>query len=264
MSALDESAKRLTCRVNGREVCIGLPSEGISLLDLLRNELGITSPKDGCQPQAQCGCCTVLVDGKPVLSCAIQAERVEGKSVTTLEGVSEGYRQLLAESFVRCGGVQCGFCIPGFAIRAFALCEKETHPTRQQITDAIKPHLCRCTGYQQIVDSIETYSKVRRGEPWPAASASDESGKVGTNLARYTGHDAVLGDRPFVDDMAAPGMLYGASPVFRPSPCDRAFHRPDGCTRRAGCPPRRHGGGRAGRKVRWIDRNGLAHHGRRR
>ena len=83
-------------------------------------------------------------------------------------------------------------------------------PAREEIATACKPHLCRCTGYQQIVDSIELYSKTRQGQPLPDIAAEDQSGKVGTSLPRYTGHDAVLGDRKFIDDMKVPGMLFGA------------------------------------------------------
>ncbi len=183
----------------------------MTLLDVLRDKLRIVSPKNGCQPQAQCGCCAVLVDGKATLSCAIRAERAEGKSITTLEGLDETHRGQIAESFVRCGGVQCGFCIPGFALRGVALCRQNPQPTRDQIVQAIKGHLCRCTGYREIVDSIEEYARLRRGEGQAdACEPGDISGKVGTSLARFTGHEAVLGDRPFVDDMTLPDMLYGA------------------------------------------------------
>ena len=107
----------------------------LTLLDVLRDFLGITSPKNGCQPQAQCGCCTVLMDGKPVLSCALAPTKAEGKSITTLEGLDEEHRQQIAESFVRCGGVQCGFCIPGMAMRAVGLCEKNPTPSRDEIAN---------------------------------------------------------------------------------------------------------------------------------
>jgi len=238
------AAKILACQVNGQPVRVdlsepgwlerdlpegGSPGEGLTLLDVLRDRLGIRSPKNGCQPQAQCGCCTVLVDGKATLACAIRAERAAGKSITTLEGLDDTQRGKIAESFVHCDGVQCGFCIPGFAMRGVALCGQNARPTRDEITQAIKGHLCRCTGYRQIVDSIQQYARLRRGEGWPEApsgpsltSASsaggcspddrsaDSSGKVGTSLARFSGHEAVLGDRPFVDDMTLPDMLHGA------------------------------------------------------
>jgi xanthine dehydrogenase molybdenum-binding subunit len=216
--------RQLSCHVNGEAIQLDLPSDdGLTLLDVLRDFLGITSPKNGCQPQAQCACCTVLMDGKPVLSCALSPSKAEGKTITTLEGLDEEHRRQIADSFVKCGGVQCGFCIPGMAMRGVGLCEKNPTPSREEIATALKPHLCRCTGYAQIVDSIEMYARLRCNEgtehprlgetrPHVAESLrdSDSSGKIGTNLPRYTGHDAVLGDRKFIDDMTVPNMLYGA------------------------------------------------------
>ena len=219
-----EAVRQFSCRVNGEPLQLDLPDDAeLTLLDVLRDFLGITSPKNGCQPQAQCGCCTVIMDGKPVLACALAPAKAEGKSITTLEGLDDEHRRQIAESFVRCGGVQCGFCIPGMAMRAVGLCEKNVAPTRDDIAAALKPHLCRCTGYAQVVDSIEMYASLRRGDgngnprlgetrPHVAESLrdSDLSGIVGTSLPRYTGHEAVLGDRKFIDDMTVPGMLYGA------------------------------------------------------
>jgi len=206
-----ETSRTLSCRVNGTDIQVQLPpDEDLTLLDVLRDQLGITSPKNGCQPQAQCGCCTVLIDDKAMLSCALKPEKAAGKSITTLEGLDEEHRQQIADSFVVCGGVQCGFCIPGMAMRGVSLCQKKSDPSREEITQALKPHLCRCTGYTQIVDSIDLYAKRRRGESVPGPSEADGSGKVGSSLARFAGHDAVLGDRKFVDDMSVVGMLYGA------------------------------------------------------
>ncbi len=145
-----------------------------------------------------------------MLSCTMKPSRVEGKQVTTLEGLDEEHRKQISESFVQCGGVQCGFCIPGFAMRGVGLCNQNPNPSRDEITKAVRPHLCRCTGYKQVIDSIELYSKVRAGEPMPKLADADGSGRVGTSLPRYTGHDAVLGDRKYVDDMTVPGMLFGA------------------------------------------------------
>ncbi len=211
MSTATESSHLLRCFVNGSPVELRISADDeLTLLDVLRDQLGITSPKNGCQPQAQCGCCTVLLDDKPVLSCALKPAKVEGKRMTTLEGLDEEHRQQIAQSFVQCGGVQCGFCIPGMAMRAVGICSKNSEPSRDEIATGLKPHLCRCTGYAQIVDSVEEYSRVRRGEAPAATPADDASGKVGTSLPRYTGHDAVLGDRKFVDDMTVPGMLFGA------------------------------------------------------
>src|SRR5262245_56806551 len=184
-----DALRQLSCQVNGEPVQLDLPTdEELTLLDVLRDCLGITSPKNGCQPQAQGGCCTVLMDRKPVLSCALAPSKAEGKSITTLEGLDEEHRQQIADSFVRCGGVQCGFCIPGMAMRGVGLCEKTPSPTREEIATALKPHLCRCTGYTQIVDSIEQYARLRRGEEMPEPSEANKSGRVGTDLPRYTGH----------------------------------------------------------------------------
>src|SRR4051812_9880098 len=193
MAATTEPAagvRQLSCQVNGEQVQLDLPKEdGLTLLDVLRDFLGITSPKNGCSPQAQCGCCTVLMDGKPILSCAIAPSKAEGKSITTLEGLDEEHRRQISESFVRCGGVQCGFCIPGMAMRGVGLCDKTPSPSRGEIATALKPHLCRCTGYTQIVDSIDMYGRMRRGEAIPEPTAEDKSGRIGTDLPRYTGHD---------------------------------------------------------------------------
>lgn len=234
MAATTEPAspiRQLSCQLNGERIQLDLPAdEGLTLLDVLRDFLGITSPKNGCAPQAQCGCCTVLLDGKPVLSCALTPDKAEGKSITTLEGLDDEHRRQIAESFVQCGGVQCGFCIPGMAMRAVGLCDKNPAPTRDEIAAALKPHLCRCTGYAQIVESIEEYSRLRRvaarldeslhdssaagdsasPRPQPPDASSECSGRIGMSLPRYTGHDAVLGDRKFVDDMTVPFMLHGA------------------------------------------------------
>ena len=209
MSTSSPDASVLTFMVNGKTVEIADSGNGLTLLDVLRDKLNITSPKNGCQPQAQCGCCTILVDGKPKFSCAIAPNKVDGKSITTLEGLDDEHRRQIAESFVQCGGVQCSFCIPGFAMRAVSLCENSPSPSREEIANACKQHLCRCTGYTQIVDSIEQYSRARRGETVPDLSDDDKSGRVGTSLPRFTGLDAVLGDRKFVDDMKVAGMRFG-------------------------------------------------------
>ena len=192
--------------VNGARVEIE-NANNVSLLDALRDQLGLISPKDGCQPLGQCGCCTVLIDGKPRLACTIKAGSAAGKEVATLEGFPEETRKQLADCFVQAGGVQCGFCIPGIAVRAHALLDRNTNPTRDEIAADLRAHLCRCTGYTKILDAIELLAKVRRGRPMPEP---DGSGKVGSSLARYAGAEAVLGDRKFIDDIAIPGMAHAA------------------------------------------------------
>ena len=111
-------------------------AEGESLLEMLRDRWGQLSPKDGCSPQGQCGCCVVKINGQGVVSCATKALKVEGKHVVTNEGLSDDERTLIARCFATAGGVQCGFCIPGFVSRTSALLEKNASPTRDDIGTA--------------------------------------------------------------------------------------------------------------------------------
>ncbi|MEI8255790.1 MAG: molybdopterin cofactor-binding domain-containing protein, partial [Deltaproteobacteria bacterium] len=182
-------------------------AEDESLLDALRERCDITSPKDGCQPQGQCGCCLVLVDGQPKTSCAMSAEKAHGKSVVTLEGLTPEERDLTARAFVAAAGLQCGFCIPGIALRAKHLIDKNPNPTRDEIARAIDGHLCRCTGYVKIIDAVELIAKARRGEEIPAPVTDAH---VGASFQRYRGKELALGDRPYVADMKRDGMLHGA------------------------------------------------------
>jgi aldehyde oxidoreductase len=180
---------------------------GRSLLSVLREDFGYISLKNGCEPQASCGCCTLLIDGKPRLSCTMKPAQVAGKELVTLEGVAEETRQDLADCFVRCGGVQCGFCIPGMAMRGLSIVQTNPAPTREQIAFELRGHLCRCTGYVKIVDAIEQFAATQRGE---AVAPHDQSGRVGTSLDRYRGHELVLGDFKYVDDITIPGSVYAA------------------------------------------------------
>lgn len=190
--------------LNGQPVSVRVDPER-SLLDVLRDDLGIISPKNGCAPQGACGCCTVLIDGMPQLSCAMKATRVAGKRITTAEGLSEQTRRQVAESFVRAGGVQCGYCTPGITMRAVALLERNPAPSRQQIHHALRLHLCRCTGYKKIADAIELLARVRRGEELPTA---ETSGQVGTRLDRFRGQQFVLGEFRYVNDISVDGALF--------------------------------------------------------
>src|SRR5215510_6513836 len=135
-----------------------------SLLEVLRDQCGLISPKDGCTPQGQCGCCTVIVDDRAVVSCAMPAKAVAGKSVLTLEAFSEREREIFANSFIACGGLQCGFCTPGIIVRAKNLIDKSPDPSEDQINRILSMHHCRCTGYVKIVDSIKLAAKALRGE----------------------------------------------------------------------------------------------------
>jgi carbon-monoxide dehydrogenase small subunit len=125
-----------------------------SLAWVLRDRLGLTGTKIGCDMQV-CGACTVLVDGVPVSSCTVLLWQVEGKEVTTIEGVSEGTElHPIQRSFIEHGGLQCGFCTPGMVLAARALLAEVATPTAQQVIDYMGGNLCRCTGYQLIVESV--------------------------------------------------------------------------------------------------------------
>jgi 4-hydroxybenzoyl-CoA reductase subunit gamma len=155
---------RLT--VNGVPVERTVPAHRI-LLDLLREDLNLTGTKRGCD-LGTCGCCTVLVDGVPTLSCLTLARLVEGTRVTTIEGLGEhGELTALQRAFVERGATQCGFCTPGFLLTATALLRENPAPSREQIQEALSGNLCRCTGYVKILEAVEAAS--RRG-PSPAPS----------------------------------------------------------------------------------------------
>ena len=174
------------------------------LLSALREELDVTSPKDGCSPSGQCGCCTVLIDGKAVVSCQQSMEKVEGSDIVTLEGVDESERQTFSDAFAACGGLQCGFCIPGIVMRAKAQIDKKgSSLTRDGMKPHLGAHLCRCTGYVKILDAIES---VAQG----TACAPALSGAIGGGGAKYEAAALTLGDRDYVDDIRVPGMLHAA------------------------------------------------------
>jgi aldehyde oxidoreductase len=180
---------------------------GMSLLELLREECGVTSVKDGCAPEGSCGACTVLVEGKAVVSCAQKAQHAEGRTLLTQEGLAPAQRDMWADCFVASGASQCGFCSPGIVMKAEGLLAKNPSPSRTEISRALAGNLCRCTGYVKIVDAIELAAGAKRGEPVPEP---DWSGKVGSRTGRYQGRELALGDKPYVNDLKAEGMLHGA------------------------------------------------------
>ncbi len=197
-------AIRFTLNGTPREV---EPRPGESLLETLRERCGIVSVKDGCSPQGQCGCCLALIDGNPKVTCAMPAGKADGASIVTLDGIPANERDLLARSFAAAAAVQCGFCIPGIALRAKHLVDHNPNPTPHDIARAIDVHLCRCTGYVKIVEAIELFARARRGERVPEPNGD---GRVGQSLARHQCRPLVLGERPYVADMVRPAMLHGA------------------------------------------------------
>lgn len=145
----------MRCLVNGEKVEI-LSHPMTRLLDVLREELRLTGSKEGCG-EGECGACTVLIDGVAVNSCLVPVAQVEGASVTTVEGIALDHRlHAVQEAFLRCGGAQCGICTPGFIVMAAQLLEEHPHPTRAQAREALAGNLCRCTGYQKIIDAVVT------------------------------------------------------------------------------------------------------------
>jgi CO/xanthine dehydrogenase Mo-binding subunit/aerobic-type carbon monoxide dehydrogenase small subunit (CoxS/CutS family) len=216
---------------------------GMHFLEVLREECGVVSAKDGCAPEGTCGCCLVLVDGMPALSCLRKPEQMNGRDVTTVEGLPAETRRVLSEAFLLEGGAQCGFCIPGIVVRAASLIERGQTDDRAVVAKALDGHLCRCTGYGRILDSIQTAGEAcRNGGTLPrteprrhsyfgeefgyrrnpafdvrlkaaatvASGLSRTASGIGQSIPRQKGLEQSLGEIPFVDDMREPGMLHGA------------------------------------------------------
>lgn len=180
----------------------------LPLLTYLREYEGIISPKDGCAPQAACGCCAVELNGRAVLSCVIPMKKVEGGEVLTIEGLGAENQEIFTNAFLEKGGIQCGFCIPGIVMQGKVLLDHTPNPAREEVEKALTPHLCRCTGYQKIVDAILYAGEaLREHKPIPKPGGD---GKIGSRLAKYDSRDTVLGCRPYVDDIKIEGMLHGA------------------------------------------------------
>src|SRR3990170_6190363 len=174
-------AGRMEFDLNGTARSVAI-EPGTSLLDLLRGPCGLRSMKDGCAPEGSCGACTVIVDGRAVVSCAQPAERVAGRAVETLEGLPAEARELWADAFAATGASQCGFCSPRIVMKAEALLRREPDPGREAIARALAGNLCRCTGYASIIDAIEQVAAARRGGPQPRPHPST---RIGARAARY-------------------------------------------------------------------------------
>ena len=182
----------LRLHVNGDRLEVGAPDHW-SLLEVLRYRLGLTGSKQGCD-KGDCGACTVLLDGQPILSCLHLAALAEGARVTTIEGLAPAHLAAggegvdpVQDAFDRCGALQCGFCQPGMMLSARALLNEVPRPTPEQVREALSGNLCRCTGYTQILQAVSLCVAEEAGESAPAPSwAADcpwqeplESGELG-------------------------------------------------------------------------------------
>lgn len=165
-------AKVQVClRVNGELVEVAFAPHK-TLLEVLREDLALTGTKHGCE-LGECGCCAVIVDGRPVLSCLVLGVALEGHEVTTVEGMAEGAKlHPLQEAFAELGAAQCGYCTPGFLLTAKVLLEETPQPSRERIKKALAGNICRCTGYIKIFQAVELASARMAGKP---AEPSKES-----------------------------------------------------------------------------------------
>ena len=188
--------------LNGAEV--DASSDHEHLLAALRDELGVMSPKDGCSPSGQCGCCTVLVDGKARVACQTSMDKTAGAEVVTLEGVDPVERDRMAAAFAAHGALQCGFCTPGIVMRTKSMLDKKGRElTREGAARLLGANLCRCTGYTKILDAVEALAA---GEVAVAVAPKG----VGSRGVKYEAAALSMGDRPFIDDMVPAGLLHGA------------------------------------------------------
>ncbi|MEB3103596.1 molybdopterin-dependent oxidoreductase [Ferviditalea candida] len=200
--------KEITLKVNGRDRTVYIdPSR--TLQDALRLDLEMTGSKKCCN-DGYCGACTVLLDGKSVKSCLVFAMEAEGKEITTIEGLSsEMQLDPIQEAFIEHGAAQCGMCTPGMIMSAKDLLEHNPAPSRDEIKEAIKGNLCRCTGYVKIIDAIASVAK--KNKPAAAEGVLAQSGSkwVGKSVPRVDSREKVTGQATYIADWVLPGMLYG-------------------------------------------------------
>lgn len=191
--------------VNGTSV---QTQKDCNMLEFLREDMDLTSVKDGCSEGA-CGACTILVDGKKVKACILTTAKAEGKEIVTVEGLSTQEKKIYEYAFSKAGAVQCGYCIPGMVISAKALLDVEKNPTKEEIKQAIKGNICRCTGYKKIIEAILLAAKCFRGEETP--DVAQAKGFVGERAVRQDAAPKILGTAKFAGDIKVEGMVYGSA-----------------------------------------------------
>lgn len=196
--------------VDGRQVEVD--DDGATLLEVLRDRLGIRSPKDGCSPQGQCGCCTVLVDGQPRVACVTPARRIAGRVVTTLDGMDAERRARWADAFCATGASQCGFCTPGIVVRLDGLATTKPGAGEREVERALQAHLCRCTGWRTILDAWD----VATSGPASAAAvvgadrdldAAGRRAEIEGRVPQRVAPDVALGAGGFAADTAPADAL---------------------------------------------------------
>ncbi len=191
--------------VNGCQVST---SKKQSLLRFLRDEMHLTSVKDGCS-QGACGACTVLIDGETCKACVPQTDRLEGRSIITVEGLTKWESEVYTYAYGEAGAVQCGFCIPGMVMCTKGLLDRNPDPTEEEIKYALRNNYCRCTGYVKIIAAVKLAAKIMRAGKIPAASADDWM--LGSRVHRLDVEEKVLGYGKYPDDYYLDGMCYGTA-----------------------------------------------------
>ena len=191
--------------VNGCQVST---SKKQSLLRFLRDEMHLTSVKDGCS-QGACGACTVLIDGETCKACVPQTDRLEGRSIITVEGLSKWESEVYTYAYGEAGAVQCGFCIPGMVMCTKGLLDRNPDPTEEEIKYALRNNYCRCTGYVKIIAAVKLAAKIMRAGKIPAAGADDWM--LGSRVHRLDVDEKVLGYGKYPDDYYLDGMCYGTA-----------------------------------------------------
>ncbi|NOZ48374.1 MAG: selenium-dependent xanthine dehydrogenase [Chlorobi bacterium] len=194
-------------KLNGETVSYKGNDE-LTLLKYLRNEKNLTAAKDGCSGQAVCGACLVEINGKGKLACVTKMKTLNRAAVLTMEGLPEKIKETIGKAFVEKGAVQCGFCTPGFIMRTKVLLQENPNPTRTEIKNALKQHLCRCTGYKKILDGIEfAAKKLTNNQP---VEFSEHKANVGKSYKKYNAYKTAIGERAFVDDLRYKNMVHAA------------------------------------------------------
>ncbi|MFC2471120.1 MAG: selenium-dependent xanthine dehydrogenase [Lachnoanaerobaculum gingivalis] len=183
----------------------------VSLLRFLRDDLKLKSIKDGCS-QGACGTCTIIIDGKATRACVMTTKRAQGMNIVSVEGLSDFEKEVFVYAFGSKGAVQCGFCIPGMVMSGKALIDRNPNPTEDEIKEAIKGNICRCTGYKKIIEGIDLAAQILRGDKKidEELEKGDDFG-VGSNAFRIDVRDKVLGIGEYVDDMELENMLHASA-----------------------------------------------------